>query len=68
MEWAVDGGEFTPESAEDAEESSRISGSLTREDEVSWLAAIESVTTDGWVVSVLGVSVFIELFGFKGYG
>ena len=68
MELAVDGGEFTPEGAEDAEGSSRISGSVTREDEVSWLAAIESVATVGWVVSVLGVSVFIELLGSKGYG
>ena len=62
MELAVDGAEFAPEGAE---ESSRISGSVTREDEVSWLAAIESVATVGWVVSVLGVSVLIELFGFK---
>ena len=68
MELAVDGGEFAPKGAEDAEGSSRIGGSVTREDEVSWLAAIESVATVGWVVSVLGVSVFIELLGSKGYG
>ena len=68
MELAVDAGEFAPEGAEDAEGSSRIGGSVTREDEVSWLAAVALVATDGWSVSVLGVSVFIELFGFKGYG
>lgn len=68
MELTVDGGEFTPEGAEDADGSSTISGSVTREDEVSWLAAIESVATVGWVVSVLGVSVFIELLGSKSYG
>ena len=60
MDLAVDGGEFTPEGPEDAEESSRISGSVTRGDEVSWLA-VALVATVGWV-SVLAVWVFIGLF------